>query len=85
MATIEDLKRVALAFEALTDTPLRTLSSRIFDDGKRLKAVVAGTSDLTTARFDHAMQWFSANWPEGVAWPDEIDRPEAAEAAEAGR
>jgi hypothetical protein len=85
MPTIEHLKLVALEFEALTGTPLRTLSSRIFDDGKRLGAIVAGTSDLTTSRFDAAMAWFSANWPADAAWPAEVARPAAVEAAEGGR
>lgn len=75
MALIENLKTVALAHAAAADLPLKTLSSRIFNDGKKLDAIVAGDTDVTTARFDHAMQWFSDNWPDGAAWPEGVERP----------
>ena len=81
MRSIEHLKAVALAYSKAEKTPLRTLSSRIFDDGKKLDAIVAGDADIVTARFDHAMQWFSDNWPKGRAWPKGITRPAVTEGA----
>lgn len=75
MPSLESLKTVALAYATATDLPLKTLSFRIFNDGKKLDAIVNGDSDVTTARFDHAMQWFSDNWPKEPVWPDGVPRP----------
>ncbi|ACI92682.1 conserved hypothetical protein [Afipia carboxidovorans OM5] len=75
MHSIENLTAVANAYSGATDTPLKTLSWRIFNDGKKLDAVVSGKSDLTTSRYDLAMQWFSDNWPPRCAWPKGIARP----------
>ena len=81
MRSIEHLKAVALAYSKAEKTPLRTLSSRIFNDGKKLDAIVAGDADVVTARFDHAMRWFSINWPKGLRWPKGITRPAVTEGA----
>jgi hypothetical protein len=81
-ATIDHLKIIAVRYSELTGTPIKTLSSRIFDDGKRLDAIVAGAADVTTARFDIALRWFSANWPGGEPWPDGVMRPDPAGGAE---
>lgn len=75
MPSLENLKTVALAYAVAADLPLKTLSFRIFNDGKKLDAIVNGDSDVTTARFDHAMQWFSDNWPDGAEWPGAVVRP----------
>lgn len=82
MATIKALKTVASAFTAATGLPLKTLSHRIFDDGKKLDAIFAGDADVVTARFDRAMQWFSDNWPEGTEWPTDVVRPAMVAASE---
>lgn len=50
------------------------VSTLVFADGKVLTRISKG-GDLTTGRFEAAISWFSANWPEGAAWPAEIDRP----------
>ncbi|AZO77513.1 MULTISPECIES: hypothetical protein [unclassified Bosea (in: a-proteobacteria)] len=51
-----------------------TISSRVFNDGKKLDAIVAG-SDLYTSRLNRAVIWFSTNWPESAVWPPSIPRP----------
>ncbi|SNT76439.1 hypothetical protein SAMN05444959_1205 [Paracoccus seriniphilus] len=41
----------------------KTVSYRVFGDGKKLSAMRAG-ADITTRRFNAAMEWFDRNWPE---------------------
>lgn len=55
---------------------LSGISTRVFGDGKTFARIEAG-GDLTTGNFERAMRWFSDNWPEGAAWPDEVPRPTA--------
>ena len=51
------------------------MSTVIFNDGKALDRIAAG-GDLQTRSYEKAMAWFDANWPEGVAWPADVDRPQ---------
>lgn len=51
-----------------------TLSHRLFGDSKKLTALRDG-ADITVSRFNGAMIWFSANWPDGAEWPEGIGRP----------
>lgn len=58
------------------------VSTIVFGDGKIL-ARLEGNADITTGRFEQAMRWFSANWPDGAEWPENVARPSPAiEAAE---
>lgn len=41
----------------------------------KLGAVIERNADMTTARFEASMEWFSANWPENTPWPEGIERP----------
>lgn len=51
------------------------ISTIIFSSGDRLDGIAAG-KDLKTGSYERAMAWFSANWPEGLAWPEGIERPQ---------
>ena len=74
LTTLADLYGRALTLEE------KTVSSRVFQDSKKLGAIRAG-SDITVGRYNAALEWFSANWPEGAVWPDGVPRPANAEAA----
>lgn len=50
------------------------MSTLVFADGKVLTRISSG-GDLTTGRFEAAISWFSDNWPAGVDWPSDINRP----------
>lgn len=50
------------------------LSTIILSGGKRLD-MIEGGGDIGTERFESAMRWLSANWPDGLAWPEEVPRP----------
>lgn len=73
MAGIDELLTVARAYASLAGVSLTTVSSRAFDDGKKLGAIEAG-ADIQVRRLDRAMQWFSDNWPDGE-WPSGVVRP----------
>jgi len=75
MSAIDQLLRVARAYAEIKAIPLSTVSSRVFDDGKKLKALEDG-ADISVGRFERALQWFSDNWPEGD-WPSDVPRPDA--------
>jgi hypothetical protein len=79
-ASIENLKAVAKAYCDAAGVPPKTLSWRVFNDGKKLDAILADKADLMTANFERAMEWLSNHWPEGAAWPEGIDRPTPASA-----
>lgn len=81
MASIEQLLSVAHRYAEIEGIGLSTVSSRAFDDGKKLAAIEAG-ADIQVRRLERAMQWFSENWPD-VDWPSDVPRPVPAEPAEA--
>jgi hypothetical protein len=74
MNGIEQLLAVASAYMRATGLRQTTLSSRVFDDGKRLTAIENGAG-ITVARCERALQWFSDNWPEKGRWPAGVPRP----------
>lgn len=37
---------------------------------------------FTAKKYDEVVAWFDENWPEFVAWPDDVPRPVKAEASE---
>ncbi len=85
MDSIEQLLSVARKYAELENVGLSTVSSRAFDDGKKLGAIEAG-ADIQVRRLERAMQWFSDNWPD-ASWPAGVARPlparKSAEPAEA--
>ena len=74
MLTVDHLLRLADAYRTATSLEEVTLSHRLFGDSKKLAAMRDG-ADITVTRFNNAMLWFAANWPDGAMWPDDIARP----------
>lgn len=74
MIEIAHLLQLADAFQAVDPVSDTTLSFRVFKDSKKLAALRTG-SDITTGRFNDALQWFGDNWPNGAVWPANIPRP----------
>lgn len=74
MLEISHLLQVVDAYRAATGVPDTTISNRLFADTKKIANLRAG-ADLYTARFNHAMRWLDANWPEGAVWPAGVVRP----------
>lgn len=42
-----------------------------------------GDTTFTARKYDDVMQWFSDNWPDDTAWPDDVSRPLASATTEA--
>jgi len=80
MTCIESLLLVARVYAAATGMKLHSVSWKVFQDSSKLDAVVKG-ADLVTRRYEAAMAWFALNWPDHVAWPDDVRRPEVEPAA----
>lgn len=69
MITKDTLLQMADAFRAAAGIERETtLSSRIFDDSKRLTRL-RGDGDITVGSFTMAMTYMAANWPEGHDLP----------------
>lgn len=75
MSAIEQLLLVAEEYRRATGLDTKTVSWRIFEDSKKLDAMRKDGADIQTRRFEKAMRWLSANWPEGAKWPKDVDRP----------
>ena len=73
--------RLADSYCEHTQRSRSRVATIIFNDGKKLD-LIAGGADLTTRSFENAVLWFSANWPADLAWPEGVERPRAAAAAE---
>jgi hypothetical protein len=77
MFQIAHLLALADEYQRVTSAEDKTLSFRVFGDSKKLSAL-RGDADITTARFNGAVHWFAANWPEGATWPAAVERPKVA-------
>lgn len=80
MANKDELLTLADRYAVALGVPDITVSSRVFRDSKKI-AALRGDADITLGRFNEAIEWFSANWPESVDWPGNIPRPPATGAA----
>lgn len=81
MKTAQDILTVATVYAEAQSLKLTTLSARVFDDSKKL-AQIADGADITLARAGAALRWFSDRWPEGLAWPADIWRPDPTPSSE---
>lgn len=64
----EHLLNLADAYCAARKIQRATLSTRLFNDGKRLDAIADGR-DVLLGNYERAIRYFAANWPDGTAWP----------------
>lgn len=74
MSMIGSFLDVVERFCAASNVSESTLSSRAFNDGKRLSQIRGG-ADIGVRRLEQAVHWLSDHWPEGAEWPDGIARP----------
>lgn len=74
MLNTKHLLKVAATYGKLTKVEEKTVSSRVFADSKKLRAIRDG-ADITVGRYNAALAWFSENWPDGKKWPDDVPRP----------
>lgn len=74
MSAINELLCVARRYGAIEGVPLSTVSSRVLNDGKKLRALEEG-ADITVGRLEDALRWFSEHWPADTDWPVDVPRP----------
>lgn len=80
MTTIKQFLAVSDAYAKATDLAETTISTRVFSAGGDIRRLREG-ADIGVKRLGRAIDWFAANWPEGVPWPKGIARPGAREIA----
>lgn len=74
MTLREQLLVLSDAFATARGLSMSRVSTLVFNGGHVIDRVQSG-GDLTTGNFEKALRWFSANWPEGAAWPHTVPRP----------
>ena len=79
MLFTDQLLAVARAYAEAEQVDLSVVSSRVFDDSKKLPAVAAGSASLTLRRAEAALAWFASRWPAGASWPVAVPLPAAPE------
>ena len=84
MLNIKHLITVADEYGRISEIEEKTVSSRVFNDGKKLSAIRSG-SDITVGRYNAALAWFSEHWPEGKVWPHGVPRPSSKQVRETAR
>lgn len=77
MLFTDQLLAVARAYAEAEQVDLSVVSSRVFDDSKKLPAVATGVASLTLRRAEAALAWFASRWPAGAIWPAAVSLPAA--------
>jgi len=80
MSGLDHIVTLATAYGSHEGVENSTVSWRVFGDSKKLDAIIGG-ADLQVTRYERALSWFSANWPEGLDWPLAVPRPSQEAAA----
>lgn len=81
MNQITELLSIVDAYMTATGRKETTVSTTVFNDGKKLTSLRDGSADIGTRRYNSAIMWFAANWPESAVWPDGVARPMVEQAA----
>jgi len=71
---VQNLLALTDAYTGHTGVSVNKVSKSLFNDGAGIRRLRDG-GDLLTANYIRAVRWFHDNWPDGLAWPDDIDRP----------
>lgn len=60
-------------FRAFCDASGKTDSMVAYESaGDRLFYQRIRAKSFTVRKYDRVVEWFSKNWPEGIAWPDRV-------------
>lgn len=68
---------LAETYAAHRGLKLSTVSTYAAADGKFFRELKSGAG-CTLRRAQNVLNWFHENWPDDLAWPQDIPRPEAA-------
>lgn len=75
MTNIDQFLQLVDAYSAATGLAQSTISTRLFNDGKRLEMLRDGR-DVGIRKVAEAVQLISDTWPAESPWPTEIARPQ---------
>ena len=78
------LVELAEVYAAHRGLKLSTVSTYVASDGKFFGALKK-EAGCTLARAERVVTWFDKNWPDDLAWPQHIPRPEAAAKSKTAR
>lgn len=68
------LETCAREFAKATEREASTVARLAAGDWRFFDRLSEGAS-FTARKYDATMAWFGGNWPEGVAWPEDVPRP----------
>ena len=71
----DDLLALARIYSATTRLSLSTIGNHALNNGRFFQRLLQGEG-CTVRNYNRVLQWFSDHWPEGLAWPQDIPRPE---------
>lgn len=74
------LLKLVPVYCAATGLAEATISTKLFNDGKRIETVRSG-GDLGAEKATRAIEWLSNHWPADAIWPHDVPRPDPQEAA----
>lgn len=79
---IQDILTLAGALSSHSGLAVSTISLRASGRGSFFASLAASApANITLARRDRVLNWFSRHWPEDLEWPSSIDRPDPKEDA----
>ncbi|GGD43140.1 hypothetical protein [Aureimonas glaciei] len=67
------------AYCARTKRKTSTVAQAAAGDWRFFDKIEGG--NFTLRKFDDVMAWFSMNWPDDLAWPENVKRPQTRVAA----
>ena len=67
------LETCAQEFAKATEREASTVARLAAGDWRFFDRLSEGAS-FTARKYDAIMAWFGVNWPEGVAWPEDVPR-----------
>lgn len=78
--TQEQLLKLADAYGKFEKITHWSVSMRILKKGDFFQSLIDGR-DCRTATANKIINWFDKNWPDGLQWPRDIQRPSGKEDA----
>lgn len=79
-----NLVALATAYGAAMKMEMATVAQRALGDWRFFQRLEdKDTASFTVRKYDAAVAWFSARWPEGLEWPPAIQRPNPSQASAA--
>ena len=78
------LRTLAKAFAVARSFEISTVGRVAAGDWRFFDRLDDPTKTFTLRKYDEVVRWFSDNWPENAAWPDEVPRPGASSSPASG-